>query len=270
MDPLESQDNFEESSQGQEEVTGEAPVAPEGTGMNPAWNPLLETLPSSLHSLVTPHLSKWDQNFQSKVQEVHSQYEPYKPYLEQNISPDNINYALNIMRAIEERPEDMLKALQAYIGADSDEQGQVDPQQDNNGPDQSPEWMNHPEFKKTQEMVNTMAQLLVQQRQSQQQAAVDSELDQDLNAAKQTHGEYDEEWVLTKLYNNPDMTVDDAVKAYKQFENQILTRNRQPGPPVMGAGGSVPTQGFNPKNLDDKGRRSVVAQMLQQAANQNQ
>lgn len=269
----EGQDTTGQESQGQEEVevaSGESPIEAQssGTGINPAWNELLDVMPSSLHSQITPHLSKWDQNFQSKVQEVHSQYEPYKPYLENQVNPEQIDYALSILQAIEERPAEVVKALQVYVGAD-EEQG-LENQEEDNGQGESPELFEHPEYQRMREMVETMAQLLVQQRQTETEAAEDSELEQDLKAARDQHGDYDEEWVLTKLYNNSEMTVDDAVKAYKEFESGIASRHRQPGPPVLGPGGSIPNQDFNPKNLDSQGKRQLVQQMLAQAAQQNQ
>lgn len=240
------------------------------TGINPAWNDLLSSVPAGLHSQITPHLTKWDQNFQSKIGEVHSQYEPYKPFIENQVAPDQINYALGILNAIEERPQEVLQALQAYMGLDiPDEQGQNQnlPPQDN-GPSDQPDWVNHPEFQRMNEMVNTMAQLLVQQRESEANAQYDSQLESDLSAAKDKFGDYDEEWVLTKLLNNPDMSVEKAVESFKEFENGILSRHRQPGPPVLPAGGSVPNPSFDPTKLGDKDRRATVAQMLQQAAQQ--
>ena len=272
MEP-EGQDTTSEVTQGQESIEqagGENPIEAQstGTGINPAWNELLETMPSSLHSQITPHLSKWDQNFQNKVQEVHSQYEPYKPYLENDVNPEQINYALGILQAIEESPEEVLKALQAYVGVETEEQGQVEPE--DNGQEDSPELLNHPEYLRMQEMVETMAQLLVQQRQTETEAQEDSELEADLNAAREQFGDYDEEWVLTRLFNNPEMSLEQAVQDFKQFEQGIAQKYRQPGPPVLGAGGSIPNPSYDPSKMDSKGKKSVVAQMLAQAAQQNQ
>lgn len=277
MDPQEGQEQIGQEAQGQTEITTDQPIGGQevpsgGTGINPAWSEMLDALPSSLHSQVTPHLTKWDQNFQSKINEVHSQYEPYKPFLEQKTDPEQISYALSVLQAIEERPQEVMSALQQYMGIEegqSAEQGQLN-QQEDNGPSELPEYLNHPEFQRMKDMVDTMAQLLVQQRESESQAQEDSALEQELQQARETHGEYDEEWVLTKLYNNPEMGIDDAVKAYKDFENQIIQRNRQPGPPVLGAGGSVPNPNLSTKGLDGQGKRALVAQMLQQAAQQNQ
>lgn len=261
----ESQDspveNTGDISQGQEAV------ASEGTGINPAWNELLSSVPQGLHSQITPHLSKWDQNFQSKINEVHSQYEGYKPYLDNSIQPDQINYALGILNAIENSPNEVIQALQAYVGGDIEEQGLG---QEDNGPnDEQPAWKADPEYQRMTDMVNTMAQLLVQQRETQTNAELDSQLDGEFKAATEKFGDFDEEWVLSKMLNNEGMSVEQAVEAYKAFENGILTKNRQPGPPLLGAGGSVPNPTFEPGKMDGKDRRQVVAQMLAQAAQQN-
>lgn len=276
MFETDGQDSQVENSQ--EEVTEDQPIdssqgsdsEDQGTGgINPAWNPLLESLPAGLHSQITPHLTKWDQNFQNKIQEVHSQYEPYKPFLENQVQPDQINYALSILQAIEESPQDVMNALKAYIGEEDDTEQQGQLEDSGNGPEQ-PEWLNHPEYKRMEDMVNTMAQLLVQQRESEANSQIDSELDAEFTAAQEKHGDFDEEWVLTKMYNNPDLSVEQAVEAYKEFEQGILAKNRKPGPPVLGAGGSVPNPDYSPGKLDSKDRKGLVAQMLAQAAQQNQ
>lgn len=268
MDPEEGQDTGNEiDSQGAEDsaVANSAVAEPEGTGINPAWNELLEVVPSQLHSLVTPHLTKWDQNYQNSLQQVHSQYAPYKPFVENQVAPDQIEYAMSVMQAIENNPREVLQALQAYIGED-DEQGQ---EEQVVGDSETPEWMQHPEWQKTQQMVQTMAQLLVQQREEEARTQADQEVAQELSDAREKHGEFDEEWVLTKLMNNPKMKLEDAVIAYHQFEQGVLSKARQPGPKVLGAGGSTPNQELNPKNLGDKERRNLVANLLQQSASQN-
>src|SRR6266496_4647872 len=102
---------------GTEEVEGT--VAPETGGsdsINPAWNDLLEVVPSQLHSLVTPYLQKWDKNYQEGINKVHSQYEPYKSYIDNEIQPGQIDYALQLMQAIESRPAEVIKALQEWSG----------------------------------------------------------------------------------------------------------------------------------------------------------
>lgn len=267
MDPEETgQGSVEQDSQGIESSVDNS-TGPEGTGNNPAWNDFLEVVPSQLHSQVTPVLSKWDQGVQQKINQVHSQYEPYKPFLEEKIAPDQINYALSVIQAIENNPKEVLQALQAYIGEDENaEQGQNN-QQPGDGSTDTPDWLNHPEFKKINDMVTSMAQIMVQQRQTETQAQEDARIEGELKTLKEKHGDFDEQWVLTKALAD-DGDLDKAVQAYKQFETSVLEKQRQPGPKVLGAGGSVPNP-TSTKGMDSKDRRSIVQQMLANAAQQN-
>lgn len=259
---------------GQEQV--EEVVAQETSGggpsINPAWEPVLSVVPEMLHSQITPHLEKWDKNYQEGINKVHSQYEAYKPYVDNNISPDQINYALQLVGAIDERPLDVINALQQYAQqmglqapvANAEEQGQVDESEIPS------EFLNHPEFQKMNNMVETMARLLVQQNYSQQEAEEDAALSAELDELHAKHGDFDEEWVLTKAANNPNIPLERHVEAYKEFETRIRTESRRPpGPKVMGAGGIAPDSQVDVKKLDDKGRRNMVAQLLAAAAQNN-
>lgn len=265
MDPLEGQDNLEqgvEDTQGSEEISGTGEVS-----INPAWNDALSVIPPELHSQVTPYFQKWDQNYQNGIQKVHSQYEPFKPYVEQGLDAEQINYALSVMQAIENNPQEVLTALQTYMGLD-EEQGQEDQPADFD--DETPEYLKDPEITRMREMVDTMAELLVQQRQQEVEAQEDTRLETELAQAKETHGEYNEEWVIRAMIADENLTVDEAVKQFKALETSILQRQRQPGPKVLGAGGSVPNSTLDPKKLNPQEKRALMVQMLQQQAQQNQ
>lgn len=254
-----------EDGQGTEESEAVANSQEDSGGLNPAWNDLMGIIPTQLHSQVTPHLQKWDQNYQTGINKVHSQYEAYKPYLENQIAPDQINYALQLMNAIEQRPQEVLTALQQYMGIE-----QQQPQEDEQGQEEIPsDFLNHPQFKQMNEMVNAMAQLMVQQNQTSQQAAEDQALETELSSLKEQHGEFDEDWVLSKALANPKTSLEDIVKSYHEFVNGVIANQRKPGPNVMSPGGQAPNNQINPKELDDKSRRNLVVQMLEAAAQQN-
>lgn len=260
--------------QGTEEVTGT--VAEETSGsLNPAWNDLLAVVPEQLHSQVTPHLQKWDQNYQKSLSEVHSQYAPYKDYLDNEIAPEQINYALQVIKAIETQPQTVMSALKEYAKANgisleeakeelSSEQGQVD---ETGIPE---ELLKHPAIMQMQNQLQVMAQYLVQQNEATQSQQEDAKLAKELEDLTQTHGDFDEEWVLTKAMNNPKMSLEDCVKAYKDFETSIIAKQRQPGPKVLGAGGMAPDNSADVKAMSPSERRSYMVKMLQAAAQQNQ
>ena len=94
----------------------------EGSGLNPAWNPLLEKLPTSLHPLVTPELSKWDKNFQTKLQEVQSGYKPYEAYKEfvdAGVPVDQLQKAQHLYSLLKENPEFIYNQLKDFYGFDA-------------------------------------------------------------------------------------------------------------------------------------------------------
>lgn len=255
--------------QGSVEVTQgiQESVAPESTGtpsINPAWSDLLGVVPSQLHSQVTPHLTKWDQNFQSKINEVHSQYEPWKKYQDGGVSPDDVDYALGLLNALSENPTEVIKALQEWVGAENPEQqgqfNQTQPQQITPGEDDP--ILSHPKFKEMEQAVNTMAQIILSQRESEQQAAADAELETDLESLREQYGEFDEELVLALASQGDNFdfaALENAVKTV-QDKTKVV---RQPGPPVLGAGAAIPAEVPKPQN--DAERRQLVANMLRQA-----
>jgi hypothetical protein len=249
--------------------------------VNPLWNDLLETLPPVLHSQVTPHLKKWDQNYQNSLQKVHSEYESFKPFKEQNIPADQINYALQLMRAIESEPEQAVKALQAYLGTtetapvtQTQEQGQVE----SDVPD---ELFQHPKFVELQNVVQTLTQQLQTQTQVQEQRAQQereqqeyAQIESELKQLHETHGDFDERFILSlaaaQIPTNPNITLEQCVQAYKEHVQQILTESRRPNAPkVVGTGGLAPDNQIGKNDLkDSKNRKAIVAQMLQAASNQ--
>lgn len=249
-----------EGTQGNLEV-----APPDSTGtpnINPAWEDLLGVVPSQLHSQVTPHLSKWDQNFQSKINEVHSQYEPWKKYQEGGVSPDDVDYALGLLNALSENPQEVIKALQEWVGAENPEQqGQLNQTPQNQNLEDDP-ILSHPKVQEMQEALNTMAQIILSGREKEQQAAADAELESDLEALKEQYGEFDEELVLALATQGDEFdyaALENAVKTVQERTKVV----RQPGPPVLGGGAAIPAEVPKPQN--DAERRQLVANMLRQA-----
>ena len=272
MAPEFGQDNGGEA-QGQQEVT-----QPADTGIpsiNPAWNDALGVIPSQLHSQVIPHFQKWDQNFQSQIQKVHSQYEPYKPFLEAGYQPDDINFGINLAQAIAQNPQQVAQALNEWIQAEYGEeeqrgQNESTPQFDPNTPDF--DITQHPAFQQQDQALRAMAEILLEQREQEQQAQADQELEQEISSLQEKfkdRGEFDLEFVLGVAMNDPEMDLEKAVEKFYERRDAMLQQVRKPGPPVLGSGGTIPSGGFDPRKLDDKSRRALVAQMLQQAKQQS-
>jgi len=245
-----------------------APVTQEQPTINPAWNPLLEVLPASLHGMVTPHLTKWDQGVQQMVQKVHSEYAPWKAFQDAQLDPEALYQSYQIQQALEADPQKFIEAVMQHYGMEF-EQGQQDQLEENDGEEELGlvDFTQDPEFQRQQQMTETMAQYLIAQQQAQDDAAEDKQLDADLKAAKEKHGDFDEDWVLQRvMYFNEDP--DTAVQKYHQHVQQIITNHRNPSagaPVIMGSGGGTPVTPTVTSNMSGKDRRALMVQMLANA-----
>lgn len=269
--------------EGQQQVEETAPVAEptEDEKFNQAWAPVLEVLPKGLHGQVTPHLKTWDQNFNKKLTEVHQQYEPFKQYLDSQIQPETINYGLNLLQQIEDDPQAVITAIQAYaqengITLQQAAKEVAEEQTGDEGTDEDDPILNHPLVKQLQEQQNLMAQLLMGQYEEQQQTQEDEALDQEL---AQLHEEFkdqpfDEEWVLMKFaydYENGNggKALKEYVNDYHNFVNGIRADSRRPGPTVIKGAGIAPSNQADPSKMNEAERKAYITNLLRAGAEQN-
>lgn len=248
------------------------PVAPvqNEPSINPAWNPLLEQLPSSLHGIVTPHLTEWDKGVQQMVQKVHSEYEPWKQFKDNNLDPNNLYQSWQAIQNLEADPQGFVQAVIQHYGLQLAEQGQQQPAA-NEGEEELPpiDITQYPEFQRINGMTEQMAQVLLTQHQEKQDAIADQQLDADLTVAKQKLGNmYDEQYLLQYM-GTTNGTIDQAVEAYQAHVNNIISQQRNPSagaPIIMGSGGGTPVTPIPGGNLAPKDRRALIAQTLANAA----
>lgn len=256
-----------------------APVQDNEPAINPAWNPLLEQLPSSLHGMVTPHLKQWDQNYQQGLQKVHSEYEPWKEFKDHNLDPNMVYQSWQAMQNLENDPQGFVNAVIQHYGLQQvlAEQGQQQPA-NNVGEEelgefsfsQTPEYQQmSEELQRTTGMTEQMAQLLLAQHQQRQEAEADTQLDTDLASAKGKLGDmYDEQYLLQYM-SSTGGNIDQAIETYQQHVNEILNKSRNPSagaPIIMGSGGGTPAVNAQDKFATPKDRRAYIAQYLANAA----
>lgn len=255
---------------GQGDQTPVAPVTNEPT-INPAWNPLLEKLPASLHGMVTPELLAWDKNVQNLVGKVHSEYEPWKAFKDNNLDPNALYQSWQAIQNLEANPQGFVDAVIQHYGLQQmlAEQGQQQPVVNEGEEELSPyDISQDPEFQRMSGMTEQMAQLLLAQHQQKEDAQWDAQVDADLSAAKQKLGNmYDEQYLLQYMAST-DGTIDQAMTAYQEHVNNIISQQRNPSagaPIIMGSGGGTPATATPVGNMSDKDRRAYVAQVLANA-----
>jgi hypothetical protein len=245
------------------EITGS-----ESPGINPAWNEVLEVLPASLHSLVTPHFQKWDQSAQSRIEEVNTKfkdYESYSPLVEHGITMDQVHQAINLLSEINNNPRSIYDALDEtfkYSQAQVDPNAVV-PEAAGTVPDPN-QYQVPPEL---QEQVNLLSQLVLSEQQAKAAQAEDAKLDRELGAALEKFPDVEmnkvtEDFVLAQMMTK-NLTAEQAVQSFVDFRASV---SPQPFAPriLSASGGGVPTQGIDPKTLSRSDTQSLVAQLLMQ------
>lgn len=232
--------------------------------LNPAWEPMLNKIPEAFRGMVTTDLRQWDQNYQQGIQQVHSQYEGYKPFLEQQISPEALNNAMLVQQALENDPEQFIKTVAEYYNLQLGEQGQPDPEDAGDGEGLPFDITQDPQFQQYQKVTELMAQQMMSQAQAQEATQMDQQLDSDFEAAKQKYGEFNEDLVLQRMLATGE-DIDGAVEFVNGAIQAEVARHRNPGasaPIMMGAGGGLPSQQTPVGNLSPQDRRALVMQRL--------
>lgn len=236
---------------------------------HPAWDNVLNIIPEEFHDQVKTHFQQWDKGVEDRFSEVHSKYDPYKDFVENEVDASQLKMGLGILQAIEQDPKQVYEALaqQFNLSGAPDEQGNTD-----NVP---AEYADLPPavVKRLQDLergYETVAGQLNKDLEAKQQAAEDQKLEQTLAGLKAKHGDFHEGFVLAQMLQGA--KPDEAVQQWNTLREEITIQARRPqAPKILGGGGvGIPgEQRLDVKKLDPKGTKDLVAQMLAQAAQQS-
>lgn len=75
---------------------------------HPAWKPILDSIPESLHPLIKPKLEEWDKGVQTRFAEIHKQYEGFKPFMDNKVDPQWLQQAARFAAQFEQDPAEIL------------------------------------------------------------------------------------------------------------------------------------------------------------------
>ncbi len=258
-------------------------------GLNPAWNDLLKDIPEEYHAFAIPKLQEWDKRMQDKLQETNNKYEPYKPFVENQVSPDYIDQAIYLAQQMQENPQEVLdRAIEAFnlpytkgAASATPEATNVDDQQEWDGVDIT----QNPEFKAMKQALESVQGEWTQRKQIEEQQ---EQLKQTEAYIESLHKgpdgktvEFDDMYVAAlisagvpgdKAVAQYQETINSAAAKYAQQQLQQNPGQQTPSFTVMGGdsgGGSgipvnAPDFGKMKRNeLDD-----VVLQMLRNSNNQ--
>jgi hypothetical protein len=184
--PVEGQESGNEvpNSTVQGEITPDATPGP-----NPNWEPVLNLLPESFHSVVTPHFQQWDQAANTRIESIKGQYKDFEPFIEHGIGREDLESGIRLVNLLNENPQALYDALAQSLGTQQQTTpaGEVDPTEvpaeETNLP---------PGYDKLQQGVEFMAQRMLDAENRQKEAEASAKLDQELKAATEKYGPLNE------------------------------------------------------------------------------
>jgi hypothetical protein len=249
---------------GQPNPPGDLPLI---EGLGSEWNDIVSAIPEDKRAELAPRLKERVSGYESKVKE----FEPWADFQKSGITPDFADSAVRLWAQIENNPRMVYDTLAEHLGITPAEAKKVvEETQQTGSAGTKPEFdiENNPKFKTMQDQFNTMAQVMLAQRQSSEQeqlvAQQEAALDAEIKGIQAKYGKDipEDEILMRMLHKN--MTAEDAYKEYNERVTNI--RARRPAPIVMGASGGIPNrQAIDPTKLDSKQTKNLVAQMLEHA-----
>ncbi len=233
----------------------------------------LEKFPTSLHGIARDVFKEWDGNVTKRIQEVHSEYEPYKEVV-QEWEPEALRQAINLAAALDNDPQAFYTAIAEAYGFETPQQGQqiaqelqqqqAQPEVDEFDPMQQ-------RLTQHEELLRTMAETIIGERTAKQQAeqerAEDELYDNTMAELTTKHGEFDQGYVNALLQQgiDPEAAVLQWKSALDSYAQKQLAPNTT-APVVMGSGGGTPSIQRDVGELSTQETRSLVEAMLRQAA----
>jgi len=239
-----------------------ADMAPDSAGS--VVNPFLKNVNPADRPVLERYLKDWDANVTKRFQAIHDQYRPYKEFGD----PDTLRSAMAVYQMLDTDPMQIYRILEAELADELGTQGTGQQQGQLPGGQQeevSSEWGELPpaavqKLSQMEQLLTAMAERLIDQDKTTKQQKDDEQLQTTLDGLRKQYGEFDEEYVLSKMFRG--MKPDEAVKAYKTFVTQTVSQHGARRAPNVLTGASTIPAGQQPQNGEQ--RKSMFADMLAQ------
>lgn len=237
----------------------------------------LPTLPEDQRNLVAPHVKSWDSGYQKQVNRIKEQYQQELGKYSQLGSPDSLSQHVQVSSAFQSDPYGTIKRLveanyldraqlQELVGMAEQMGGgqQTPPPQ----PDPSQfDFSKHPEWQKTQQAIQGMANWVMTQEQQRAQQQQDQALNQTLEQIKAKAPGIDDTYALSIAYammrDNKPVDVDAIANQWNTMRQGILSQGRAPAPArTMPGAGAPNTRPADPSKMNSDDRIKFLTQAL--------
>jgi hypothetical protein len=237
------------------------------SGINPAWKPVLDVLPSEFHKMIQPHLQSWDKNYQEtfgKLNEVQSQLEPYAELIENQVDPQQILQALQLAAVIDADPKAFYDNMAAFYKWGQGQETSEDPEDFSLGGGEEFNIEQHPKFQELMQNQQVLAQYLQSQIQTQETEQQEQQLIQTEQALIEKHGDTLDMGTVYKLAMANGGNLEAAADEYMQMYTNIRSAPT-PGslvPKPFAPNGAVPSNQPDPAKMGSKDTISLVKEIL--------
>lgn len=248
--------------------------------INPAWQDVLDKLPSEFHPQVLPKLTEWDQNF-AKVQ---SEFAPYKPLLEKNVPYEAIENSMQLARIMNADPRSVWDELGKRYGFNSTGQGQQQveeeddlEEEDNSDPN---DLSKNPQFAQLQQAYTQIQAQLQQQLNAQEETRAQREVESEWQNLETKIGTKFNDDVRTEIIRRAvyigdqrgdgNYSIEEGYTDYANMVNRIRNqRANNTAPSVLSGNGGQPVSKKNLGNMTADERQDYIASFAEKLANEN-
>lgn len=174
-----------------EEVTEPVVDTPaQETGGNPAWSELRSELDEISFHRIEPHLKAWDKSANERIASINQQLAPYKPFIEQGLSPEDMTAAMSLAQMANTNPEQLYTAIGDFLEREGRLPTKAEVKQEvAENEAESEAQANDPRYDQLAEQQEQIAEFLRQQEYAKEVDAADRELQTEQNTLQQKHAE---------------------------------------------------------------------------------
>lgn len=233
--------------------TGTQGAEAEQGGVNPAWSGIESKLPAEFFQVIKPELENFDKQAKDRITSVNQQYSWAK-----DLDSNQVSQAMNIMRSIDENPEQIYDALGKFLrdnGRMPETPAEVQQVQD----DAEEADPNAQRLDSIEQQNQQLMQLMQQQEEQRVQAQADEELVGEVSALQQAHPDLQQEdlrEIIQRAAFHANQTgqvpsLESMYQEFSQLRDRILGAQR-PGaaaPRLIPTGGGVPNNQPTQKTL---------------------
>lgn len=109
-----SQDQAPSGAEEQQEVTQDVGGQQSEGGYHPAYEPLRQQLGLQFET-IKPELAKISKSFDEHVTKVNGQLAPWKPMIDQGVTPEKVTQAFTMLQRLNDNPEEIYNALGQFL-----------------------------------------------------------------------------------------------------------------------------------------------------------